>query len=130
MGRRPGAGLMPRRHPPRSTYEAPGRGLSAKLGWEFQRMESRRLGQSGVDVSVLGLGTWPMGGEWWGGTDDAESIRTIHRALDLGVTLFDTAEAYAAGHAEEVLGRGLVGRRQQAVIADKVAPDHFAPEQI
>ncbi len=94
------------------------------------RMEQRSLGTSGVNVSVLGLGTWPMGGEWWGGTDDAESIRTIHRALDLGVTLFDTAEAYAAGHAEEVLGKALVGRRDEAVIADKVAPDHFAPTQI
>jgi myo-inositol catabolism protein IolS len=93
-------------------------------------METRALGQSGVMVSVLGLGTWPMGGEWWGGTDDAESIRTIHRALDLGVTLFDTAEAYAAGHAEDVLGRALVGRRERAVIADKVAPNHFAPDQI
>ncbi|HLL51633.1 MAG TPA: aldo/keto reductase [Thermomicrobiales bacterium] len=93
-------------------------------------METRALGRSGVTVSVLGLGTWPMGGEWWGGADDAESIRTIHRALDLSVTLFDTAEAYAAGHAEEVLGRGLAGRREQAVIADKVAPNHFAPDQI
>ncbi len=93
-------------------------------------METRTLGQSGVAVSVLGLGTWPMGGEWWGGTDDAESIRTIHRALELGVTLFDTAEAYAAGHAEEVLGQALAGRRDQAIIADKVAPNHFDPEQI
>lgn len=93
-------------------------------------METRTLGQSGVSVSVLGLGTWPMGGEWWGGTDDAESIRTIHRALDLGVTLFDTAEAYAAGHAEEVLGKALAGRRDRAIIADKVAPNHFDPEQI
>lgn len=93
-------------------------------------METRTLGPSGVDVSVVGLGTWPMGGEWWGGTDDDESIRTIHRALDLGVTLFDTAEAYAAGHAEDVLGRALVGRRDKAVIADKVAPNHFEPAQI
>jgi aryl-alcohol dehydrogenase-like predicted oxidoreductase len=93
-------------------------------------MEIRQLGHSGVDVSVLGLGTWPMGGEWWGGTDDEESIRTIHRALDLGITLFDTAELYASGHAEEVLGRALVGRRGRAIIADKVAPDHFAPHQI
>lgn len=93
-------------------------------------METRTLGKSGVTVSVVGLGTWPMGGEWWGGTDDDESIRTIHRALDLGITLFDTAEAYAAGHAEEVLGRALVGRREQAIIADKVAPNHFAPDQI
>lgn len=93
-------------------------------------MEQRPLGQSGVTVSVLGLGTWPMGGEWWGGTDDDESIRTIHRALDLGITLFDTAEAYAAGHAEEVLGKALAGRRERAVIADKVAPNHFEPSQI
>ena len=78
-------------------------------------------------MSVLGLGTWPMGGEWWGGTDDAESIRTIHRALDLGVTLIDTAEAYTRGHAEEVLGQALGDRREGAVIADKVAPNHFAP---
>jgi predicted aldo/keto reductase-like oxidoreductase len=54
-------------------------------------MELRPLRMSGVLVSVIGLGTWPMGGEWWGGTDDAESIRTIHRAIDLGVTLIDTA---------------------------------------
>jgi aryl-alcohol dehydrogenase-like predicted oxidoreductase len=93
-------------------------------------METRQLGQSNLSVSVLGLGTWPMGGEWWGGADDAESIRTIHRALDLGITLFDTAEAYASGHAEEVLGKALVGRRDQAIIADKVVPDHFAPDQI
>ena len=78
-------------------------------------METRTLGQSGVAVvSVVGLGTWPMGGEWWGGADDEESIRTIHRALELGVTLFDTAEAYAAGHAEEVLGHALVGPRPAA----------------
>ena len=93
-------------------------------------MEQRRLGQSGVHVSALGLGTWPMGGAWWGGTDDDESQRTIHRALELGVTLFDTAEGYGDGHAEEVLGRALAGRREEVVIADKVAPDHFEPRQI
>ncbi len=93
-------------------------------------VETRTLGRSDVTVSVLGLGTWPMGGDWWGGSDDATSIRTIHRALELGVTLFDTAEAYAEGHAEEVLGRALAGRRERAIIADKVAPNHFAPDQI
>ena len=93
-------------------------------------MEVRPLGMSGVLVSVLGLGTWPMGGAWWGGADDAESIRTIHRALDLGVTLIDTAEAYAQGHAEEVVGRALAGRRQAAVIADKVAADHLRPHDL
>ena len=93
-------------------------------------MEKRALGKSGVEVSVLGLGTWPMGGEWWGGTDDEESIRTIHRALDLGMTLIDTAEGYGRGHSEAVVGRALVGRRGQAVISDKVAPNHLEPSQI
>ena len=93
-------------------------------------MERRTLGQSGVEVSVIGLGTWPMGGEWWGAADDAESIRTIHQALELGVTLIDTAEGYAGGHAEEVLGQALAGQRDRAVIADKVAPNHLEPAQI
>ena len=110
-------------------------GVRTSVAWtraatSGREMETRQLGESGVNVSILGLGTWPMGGEWWGGTDDAESIRTIHRALDLGITLFDTAEAYASGHAEEVLGKALIGRRNQAIIADKVVPDHFAPDQI
>ncbi|MFO7170068.1 MAG: aldo/keto reductase [Chloroflexota bacterium] len=93
-------------------------------------MELRPLGTSGVQTSVIGLGTWPMGGEWWGGTDDAEAIRTIHRAIDLGVTLIDTAEAYAHGHAEEVVGRAIAGRRHEVVIADKVAADHLRPHEI
>jgi myo-inositol catabolism protein IolS len=93
-------------------------------------MERRPLGQSGVEVSVIGLGTWPMSGQWWGDTDDEESIRTIHRALDLGVTLIDTAEGYGRGHSEEVLGRALRGRRHQAVIADKVSPTNLEPETI
>ena len=88
-------------------------------------MEKRLLGNSSVEVSVIGLGTWPMGGGWWGKTDDRESIRTIHRALDLGVTLFDTAEGYAGGHSEKVLGRGLKGRRHKAVISTKVSPNHL-----
>jgi len=93
-------------------------------------VEYRELGQSGVRVSAIGVGTWPMSGAFWGAADDAESIRTIHRALDLGVTLFDTAEGYGAGHAEQVLGRALAGRRQQAVIADKVSPTHLEPAGI
>ena len=81
-------------------------------------------------MSVVGLGCWPMGGEAWGGANDAESIRTIHKALDLGVDLFDTAEAYGAGHSEEVLGRGLAGRRSQAVISTKAAAHHLAPPDL
>lgn len=91
-------------------------------------MEKRRLGNSSVEVSQIGLGTWGMSGAFWGAADDAESIRAIHRALDLGVTLIDTAEAYGGGHSEEVLGQALVGRRGQAVIATKAAPNHLAPD--
>lgn len=93
-------------------------------------MEYRELGKSGIKVSVVGLGCWPMGGEAWGGADDEESIRTIHRSLDLGVNLFDTAEAYGRGRSEEVLGRGLLGKRSQAVISSKAAAHHLAPEEI
>lgn len=93
-------------------------------------MEQRRLGNSDVSVSVIGLGTWEMAGDFWGAADDQESIRVVHRALELGVTLVDTAEGYGAGHAEEVLGRALAGRRDQVVISSKVAPNHLEPEAI
>jgi aryl-alcohol dehydrogenase-like predicted oxidoreductase len=68
-------------------------------------MQSRKLGSSPVAVSEIGLGTWGMSGAFWGAADDAESIRVIHRALDLGVTLIDTAEAYGHGHSEVVVGK-------------------------
>lgn len=90
-------------------------------------MQHRQLGLSSVSVSEIGLGTWGMSGAFWGAADDAESIRVIHRALDLGVTLVDTAEAYGHGHAEEVVGKALADRRDKAVIATKVAPNHLAP---
>ena len=75
----------------------------------------------------MGLGCWAIGGPlWqgdrplgWGRVDDAESIRAIRRAVDLGVTFFDTADLYGAGHSEEVLGRALAGRRDEVVIATK-----------
>ncbi|MGK5672690.1 aldo/keto reductase [Micromonospora sp. URMC 106] len=89
---------------------------------------TRTLGRSGIEVSALGMGCWAIGGPlWgedgqpfgWGEVDDDESVRTIHAALDLGVTLFDTASNYGAGHSERVLGRALAGRRDRAVIATK-----------
>ena len=75
----------------------------------------------------MGLGCWAIGGASWRGdrpagygqVDDGESVRAIHRALDLGITFFDTADAYGAGHSERVLGRALAGRRDQVVIATK-----------
>jgi len=91
-------------------------------------MEQRHLGNSGLMVSVLGLGCWPLGGGWgWGDQDEQESIRTIHAALDAGINLLDTAEAYNDGHSEEVVGRALLGRRAQAVVATKVSPSNAEP---
>ncbi len=75
-----------------------------------------------IKASRVGLGTWAMGGDLWGHTDDAESIRTIHAALDRGINLIDTAPAYGDGHAEEVVGRAVAerGGRGQMIIASKV----------
>jgi aryl-alcohol dehydrogenase-like predicted oxidoreductase len=87
----------------------------------------RALGRSGIQVSAMGLGCWAIGGPFWkngqpvgwGNVNDAESFRAIHRALDLGITFFDTAAVYGCGHSERVLGRALAGQREQVVIATK-----------
>lgn len=79
----------------------------------------------GVRVSALGLGTWQFGsGDWGYGTSYAEEIapRIVTRSLDLGVTLFDTAEAYAFGHSERILGEALGARRADAFVATKLFP--------
>ena len=79
----------------------------------------RDIGASGVRASAVGLGTWAIGGWMWGGTDEAESIAAIQASLDAGVTLIDTAPAYGLGRSEEIVGKALKGRRDQAVIATK-----------
>jgi aryl-alcohol dehydrogenase-like predicted oxidoreductase len=85
-------------------------------------MEKRRLGTQGLEVSALGLGC--MGMTWaYGQGDDTESIATIHRALELGCDFFDTAEMYGPFTNEELLGRALSGRRDEAVIATKFGWD-------
>jgi aryl-alcohol dehydrogenase-like predicted oxidoreductase len=75
-----------------------------------------------ITMPRVGLGTWAIGGWMWGGTDERESIRTIHEALDLGINLIDTAPVYGFGRSEEIVGKALAqdGRRQRAVIATKV----------
>jgi aryl-alcohol dehydrogenase-like predicted oxidoreductase len=81
-------------------------------------MKSRQLGLNGPAVGAIGLGC--MGMSWgYGPGDDAESARTLHRALDLGVTLLDTADAYGAGANEELIRRTLAGRRDELTIATK-----------
>jgi aryl-alcohol dehydrogenase-like predicted oxidoreductase len=81
-------------------------------------MQMRVLGSSGLQVSALGLGCMGMS-QSYGVRDDAESVETIDRALDLGVTHFDTANVYGGGHNEELLGRALGARRRAVVVATK-----------
>ena len=83
-------------------------------------MRHREIGQSGIQASVIAMGTWPIGGgPWWGKTDDEESIRAVQAAIDLGVTLIDTAPVYGFGRSEEVIGRAIKGRRDKVVLATK-----------
>ncbi|MGW2823061.1 aldo/keto reductase [Streptomyces sp. NPDC001443] len=81
----------------------------------------KHISLGGLDVSRIGLGAMTMAGTYTtgGGLDDAESIRTIHRALDLGVTHIDTAEGYGPFHSEELVGKAIKGRRDDVVIATK-----------
>lgn len=87
----------------------------------------RILGRSGIEVSGLGLGCWAIGGALagggqefgWSGADDAASTRAVHAGLDAGVTFFDTASNYGAGHSEKVLGAALGSRRGEVVLASK-----------
>ena len=83
-------------------------------------------------VSAIGLGTWQFGEAGWGWgreLDHEEAIRIVHRALELGINFFDTAEVYGNGRSEEILGEALRGRRHEAIIATKVAPP-LRPDRI
>ena len=89
-------------------------------------MEQRVIGDR--RVSALGFGCWAIGGPFfdtegkplgWGEVDDDESVAAIRRAMELGVTFFDTADTYGAGHSERVLGRAVAGHRDEVVIASK-----------
>lgn len=86
-------------------------------------MKERKLGNTDLYLSVIGLGTWAIGGgNWywgWGPQDDAESIATIQRAIDLGINWMDSAAAYGLGYSEELIGKAIAGRRNDVVIATK-----------
>jgi len=81
-------------------------------------MKQRKLGNQGLVVSELGLGCMGMS-EFYGIADESEAIATIHRALELGVTLLDTADMYGVGHNEELVGKAIKGHRDRVIIATK-----------
>ena len=81
-------------------------------------MEYRNFGSSNLKSSVIGFGTWELGGRY-GGIVEKEVVSAIHRALDLGITLFDTAPAYGNGCSEEILGKALGSRRKDVVLVTK-----------
>jgi methylglyoxal reductase len=82
-------------------------------------MKTRKLGSSNIETSVIGLGTWAMGGWMWGGTDEQVSIKAIQVSLDAGINLIDTAPAYGLGMAEILVGKAIKGRRDKVVLATK-----------
>ena len=82
-------------------------------------MEYAGLGGMGDRISVVGFGGWPIGGHGYGPVEDSRSVAAVHKALDLGITLFDTADVYGFGHSEEILAKALGRRIQDVVLATK-----------
>jgi aryl-alcohol dehydrogenase-like predicted oxidoreductase len=86
-------------------------------------MERRRLGNTDMEISPVGLGAWAIGGNgWlngWGPQDDADSIATIHRAVERGINWIDTAAVYGLGHSEEIVGRAVAGMRERPYVFTK-----------
>ena len=85
----------------------------------------KKLGRTGFEVSELGYGAWGIGGkQWQGGTDD-ESVRALHRAIELGVNFIDTALAYGEGHSERLVGEVVREKRHSIFVASKVPPKNL-----
>jgi len=82
-------------------------------------MEYKRLGQTNLKISRIGFGCWQVGGYGWGKIKDKDSIRAIHKALELGINFFDTADIYGLGRSEEILSKGLGKKREKIIIATK-----------
>jgi aryl-alcohol dehydrogenase-like predicted oxidoreductase len=93
-------------------------------------MEYRRLGKSELEVTEISLGAWSYGHDSWSDIDDDVSIRTIHKAIDYGITLIDTAPAYGNGYSETIVGRAIEGKRDKVIVATKCTADaKTIPEQ-
>jgi aryl-alcohol dehydrogenase-like predicted oxidoreductase len=98
-------------------------------------VRTRRLGSQGPEISVIGYGAWEAGGADWGPNESEDAvIAAIHAALEAGIGWIDTAEVYGMGVSETLVGRAVAGRRDEVLIATKVAPSPegsgFRPEQV
>lgn len=94
--------------------------MISQITKELFLMEKRQLGNTDIEISTMGLGMMGMSPGVYGTPDDNESIKTIHRALELGINLLDTADTYGNGHNEQLLGQALQGsKREQAIVATK-----------
>jgi aryl-alcohol dehydrogenase-like predicted oxidoreductase len=82
-------------------------------------MDYRPLGRTGWNISTISFGAWAIGGDAWGTTDDAESMRSLHRAVDLGVNFIDTADVYGDGHSERLVARLRHEREEEIIVATK-----------
>ncbi len=82
-------------------------------------MKYREIPGTGVQASAVGFGLWGISGQWEGGTNDREAVKALHAAMDAGINFFDTAPVYGLGHAEEVLGKALIGHRNKVIVASK-----------
>ena len=85
-------------------------------------MNERPLGRTGLRVSEIGYGAWGIGGTMWLGAEDRESLRALHRAVDLGVNFIDTAWVYGNGHSERLVGEVVRERDERIVVASKIPP--------
>lgn len=79
-------------------------------------MRYQKLGQTDIQVSSVSLGTWAMGGDYWGETEEQLCIDAIHASLDMGVNLIDTAPIYGNGRSEEIVGKAIKGRRREDIV--------------
>src|ERR1051326_8286244 len=99
-----------------NVYKSSNQEIASKNVKEVLTMQVRRLVKNGLSISAIGLGCMGMS-EFYGPGDDQESLATIHRALDLGINFLDTADIYGCGRNEQLVGRAIQGRRNQAFLA-------------
>ena len=88
-------------------------------------MQYRILGRTGLQVSEIGFGSWGIGGKMWADSNDEESIKALHRAIELGVNFIDTALVYGDGHSERLIGKVLKETRENVYVATKIPPKNM-----